>query len=98
MRRGVQLSPDAVRQLGRLRAADRSKLKEQIRLRLQDDDAAVENRNRFRLRRPVGEAVFELRVDPWRVFYRVDGSEVFVLLIGKKVREAVIIDGQRYVL
>ncbi len=69
-----------------------------MRTRLAKEDAAVEDRNRFRLRRPVGDAVFELRVDPWRVFYRIDGAVTRVLLIGKKVREAVVIGGKRYVL
>lgn len=67
-------------------------------MRLSEEDATLEDRNRFRLRRPVGEAAFELRVDPWRVFYRVTGGDVHLLHIGKKVREAIVIDGRKYVL
>jgi hypothetical protein len=69
-----------------------------MRVRLGEEDATHRDRNRFRLQRTVGEAAFELRVDPWRVFYRVEGDRVLVLLIGKKVREAIVIDGKRYVL
>lgn len=91
------MSPDAVRQIRRLRGADRAHLKEAMERRLGEQDATVEDRNRCRLRRPVGEAAFELRVEPWRVFYRVEGDPVRVLVVGKKVREAIVIDGKRYV-
>lgn len=96
MGRRVLLSPDAVRQLRRLRGADRALVEDAIRRRLGEEDATREDRNRFRLHRPLGEAAFELRADPWRVFYRVAVGEVRVLLIGKKVREAIIIDRKRY--
>lgn len=78
--------------------SDRARVEDSIRLRLGEEDARHEDRNRFRLQRAVGEAAFELRIDPWRVFYRVAADEVRVLLIGKKVREAIVIDGKRYVL
>jgi hypothetical protein len=45
---------------------------------LAQDDAAVENRNRFRLRRPSGQFEFELRGNELRVFYRVKGDRVLV--------------------
>jgi hypothetical protein len=81
-----------------MRGSDRAHVEDAIRRRLGEEDATVEDRNRFRLDRPVGEAASELRSDPWRVFYRVASNEVRVLLIGKKVRESIVIDGKKYVL
>jgi hypothetical protein len=53
-RRTVKLGPEAVRQFKALRAAERSRLKTAIQAALGEDDATVENKNRFRLRRPSG--------------------------------------------
>lgn len=49
---------------------------------LGEDDATVEARNRFRLRRPSEFADFEFRVDDLRVFYRLAADQVQVVLIG----------------
>ena len=65
---------------------------------LRDDDAMTETRNRFRLRRPSPVAEFELRVEDWRVFYRVVGDEVQVVMIGRKPRNVLIVDGKRFIL
>jgi len=65
---------------------------------LSQDDATVETRNRFRLRRPSDLADFELRVDDLRVFYRVAGDQVNVVLIGKKQANHLIIGGKRFTL
>lgn len=81
-----------------MRGSDRARVEDAIWRRLGEEDATQEDRNRFRLHRPIGEAAFELRSDPWRVFYRVTSDEVRVLLIGKKVRESIVIDGKKHVL
>ena len=65
---------------------------------LANADAMVETRNRFRLRRPSPFADFELRVQDWRIFYRVVQEEVRVGLIGRKRGNALIVDGRRFVL
>jgi mRNA-degrading endonuclease RelE of RelBE toxin-antitoxin system len=91
-------SPDASRQFRKLRASARARLAEAIRLRLENEDATLEDRNRFRLRRPSPWASYELRVEAWRVFYRVRNGRVEVLLIGKKRGEKLIIDGKEFVL
>ena len=65
---------------------------------LANDDALVETRSRFRLRRPSDAAEFELRIGDVRAFYRVAGTEVRVVLIGRKRRNNVVIDGKRFVL
>ena len=63
-----------------------------------EDDATVEARNRFRLRRLSEFADFELRVDDLPVFYRVAGERVEVVLIGRKKGNHLVIDGKRFTL
>jgi hypothetical protein len=50
------------------------------------------------LRRPSEFADFELRVDDLRVFYRVAGERVEVVLIGRKKGNHLVIDGKRFTL
>ena len=97
-KRRVVLSPDAVRQLGTLRAHDRRLVKDQIRAQLAESDATQETRNRFRLRRPSRFADYELRIRDWRVFYRVTDEAVQVVLVGRKSGNSLIIDRKRFIL
>jgi len=92
----VVLSPAAVRQYKRLPAAARSLLRKEMHEKLAVDDPTEENRNRFRLRRVSPHADYELRVDPWRVFYRVQGELVVVELIGRKRGNLLLIDGKEF--
>lgn len=98
MNRAIVLAPDALRQFRKMRAKDRSRLRDAMLATLGEDDATVEARNRFRLRRPSEFADFELRVDDLRVFYRVAGAQVQVVLIGRKKGTHLIIDGKRFTL
>jgi mRNA-degrading endonuclease RelE of RelBE toxin-antitoxin system len=92
----VVLSPAAVRQYNKLPAAGRSLLKKVMRERLAVEDPTEENHNRFRLRRLSPHADFELRVDPWRVFYRVLEDRVIVELIGRKRGNVLLIEGKEF--
>lgn len=92
----VVFSPAALRQYKRLPAAARSLLKKEIREELGLQDPMVETRNRFRLRRLSPHADFELRVEPWRVFYRVQEELVIVELIGLKKGNVLLIDGKEF--
>lgn len=92
----VVLSPAAVRQYNRLPAAARRLLKKEIRERLALEDPTQENRNRFRLRRLSPHADFELRVEPWRAFYRVREGLVIVELIGRKRGNVLLIEGKEF--
>lgn len=92
----VVLSPAAVRQYNRLPAAARRLLKKEIRERLALEDPTQENRNRFRLLRLSPHADFELRVEPWRVFYRVREGLVIVELIGRKRGNVLLIEGKEF--
>jgi mRNA-degrading endonuclease RelE of RelBE toxin-antitoxin system len=97
-RRAVTIGPDAVRQFKALSAGDRSRLKAAMQAALGEDDATVENKNRFRLRRPSGQSEFEFRDGDLRVFYRVEGDQVFVDAIGRKRGNQLVIGGRRVVL
>jgi hypothetical protein len=94
--RTILLSPNAVRQFNRLIAKDRARFREALRAALAEDDATVETRNRFRLRRPTPRAEFELRAGDLRAFYRVERSEVRITVIGKKIRNVLIVEGRRF--
>jgi len=50
------------------------------------------------LRRPSAYAEFELRVEPWRVFYRVSGRTVEVVLVGEKAGNKLLIEGEEFIL
>jgi hypothetical protein len=52
---------------------------------LGEEDATVENTNPFRLRRPSGQVELEFCRGDLRVFYRVEGAQVLVDAIGRKV-------------
>lgn len=80
----VVLSPAALRQFKRLPASARSLLKKAMDERLGTQDPTQEDRNRFRLKRVSPHADFELRVETWRVYYRVEQTRVVVELIGRK--------------
>ena len=62
------------------------------------DDAAVQTRDRFRLRRASDFADFELRVENLRVYYRIAGDQVRVVLIGRKQGNRLVIDGKGFTL
>ena len=96
--REVLLSPDANRQLGKLKAYHRGLLREAMVNQLEESDATQETRNRFRLRRPSIFADYGLRVQDLRVFYRVSGNQVLVALIGRKRGNELLIEGRRFVL
>ena len=67
-----------------------------VRERLANQDPAEETRNRFRLRRISEYADYELRVDPWRVFYRVHNERVTVELIGQKRSNILVIEEKEF--
>jgi mRNA-degrading endonuclease RelE of RelBE toxin-antitoxin system len=91
-------SPAALRQYKRLSARVRALLKQTIYERLVQEDPAREDRNRFRLRRASAFADFELRVQQWRVFYRVQESVVIVELIGRKEGNSLFVEGKEFIL
>ena len=61
-----------------------------------EQDPTEETRNRFRLRRISEHADYELRVDPWCVFYRVQDTTVIVELIGEKKGSVLLIGRKEF--
>jgi len=84
MVRPVVLSEAAVRQFRALPKAHQRAVKNGIRVHLEENDAAAETRNKFRLRRPSPHADYELRLGDVRGFYRVRDEIIEVVLIGEK--------------
>lgn len=92
------LSDTAIQQLMRIQKDERTFIKEGIRKHLVQSDPLETTRNKFRLRRPSEYAEYELRLDPRRVFYRVQRSVVEVVLIGEKRGGKLFIGGEEFVL
>jgi mRNA-degrading endonuclease RelE of RelBE toxin-antitoxin system len=95
-------SPDARRQLLKLRAFDQRRLVRAILEHLVDGDTRAQTRDKFRLD-PAGEtADYELRVGNLRALYRVEEAEdqprVIVAIIGEKRRNKLIVEGEEFVL
>ena len=97
-KRAVKLGPDAVRQFKALKAAERAQLKAAMLAALGADDAAVENQNRLRLRRPSGQFEFEFRDGDLRVFYRIGDDQVLIDAIGRKRGNQLFISGKKMTL
>ena len=97
-KRALKLGPDAVRQFKALKPAERARLKAAMLAALGDDDAAVENQNRFRLRRPSGRFEFEFRDGDLRVLYRVEDDQVLVDPIGRQRGNQLFIGGTKVIL
>ena len=94
----VVLSETAVRQLTRIPKDKRAFIKAGIRKHLVESDPRQSTRNKFRLRRASEHAEYELRLDPWRVFYRVNPMIVEIVLIGEKRGNALFIGGEEFAL
>ena len=92
----VRLSADALRQFRKLSAGARKLLKTAMVERLEQQDPTQADRNRFLLRRPSPYAAYELRVEHWRVFYRVIEKDVQVTLIGRKDGNRLIVEGMEF--
>ena len=92
--RRVFFSEEALRHYTRLRKTDRTFVKEGIREHLALADPAQTSRNKFRLRRASEFAEFELRLERWRVFYRLNEDRVEVTMIGEKKRNQLLIAGE----
>lgn len=90
-------SPDAVRQLTKLRTYDQRLVLDGVQRHLVHARPTETSRNKFRLRRESQWADFELRLGDIRVFYRVDQSNlVTITLIGVKKGNALIIEGEEF--
>ena len=88
----IQLSPAARAHFANLPRHRQRPVADAIRQQLAGEPT-IESRNRFPMR-PNDLATWELRVDPERVYYDVEGDLVRVQAIGSKRGNRVIIGGQ----
>lgn len=95
-RRDPIFSPDAVRQLKKLRAFDQRAILDGVRQHLVEGDPAEKTRNKFRLRRMSEVADYELRLGELRVFYRITIHEVIVTVIGVKKSGKLLVEGKEF--
>jgi mRNA-degrading endonuclease RelE of RelBE toxin-antitoxin system len=90
----ITITEDADRQLQELPARDRRLLKSAILARLQHQPTIL-TRAVKRLR-PNPLAEFELRAGDLRVLYNVEGAEVVVLIVGRKIGNRLIVEGEEF--
>jgi mRNA-degrading endonuclease RelE of RelBE toxin-antitoxin system len=91
----IILSPEAIDHLSALPAHHRRILLDAIDTHLANEPTMITRRRK--LLRPNPLASWELRVDQFRVYYQVEsahkGQFVYVIAVGKKIRNRVIIGG-----
>jgi len=83
MRFEILLAPEAVEDLRRLKANERSAVKEALETHLRHDPTKT-SRSRIKRLRGMARPQYRLRVEEVRVFYDVSGSVVQVLAIVPK--------------
>jgi mRNA interferase RelE/StbE len=83
MRYEIVLSPEAVSDLRSLRASERKAIKEALEVHLRHEPAKT-SMARIKRLRALSRPQFRLRVEDFRVFYDVVGTEVLVLAIVSK--------------
>ncbi len=83
MRYEILVAPEAVEDLRRLSARDRSMVKEAIEIHLRYEPERV-SRSRIKKLRGITRPQYSLRVDEIRAFYDVTGRAVEVLAITPK--------------
>jgi mRNA-degrading endonuclease RelE of RelBE toxin-antitoxin system len=90
----IRIKPEAEAQLHALPARERRALEGAILSRLRDKPK-VPTKAIKRLR-PNALAEFELRVGDLRVLYNVEGNEVHLLIVGRKVGNKLIVEGEEF--
>lgn len=76
----VKLKPEAVSDLDRMRKYDATKVLDGIEEHLRFEPTK-ESRSRIKKLRGSPPADYRLRIEDWRVFYRVSGREVHILRV-----------------
>ena len=90
----ITITADAESQMKSLLARERRALETAILKRLQEKPTTP-TKSIKRLR-PNPFAEFELRVSDLRVLYNVEGKEVILLVVGRKVGSKLIVEGQDF--
>jgi mRNA-degrading endonuclease RelE of RelBE toxin-antitoxin system len=91
MMRRVLFKPQALEHLRWLPVRAQRVVTDGIRRHLAENDPTLETRHKFRLRRESPTADYKLRLGNLRVLYRVEDAAVFVVVIGTKRRNALVV-------
>jgi len=84
MRFEILLAPEAVEDLRRLKASERTAVKEALETHLRHEPTKT-SRSRIKRLRGVARPQYRLRVEEVRVFYDISGSTVEILAIVPKL-------------
>jgi mRNA-degrading endonuclease RelE of RelBE toxin-antitoxin system len=90
----ITITEDGERQLRALSARDRRIMEAAIWARLQHQPMSATNA--IKRLRPNPLAQFELRAGNLRALYNVEGGEVVVLIVGRKVGNKLIVEGEEF--
>ena len=88
----ITITEDADRQLASMPAREQRILEAAILSRLEHDPTRVTKA--IKRLRPNPFAEFELRAGDLRALYNVDGDEVVILLVGRKLGNNLIVEGE----
>jgi mRNA-degrading endonuclease RelE of RelBE toxin-antitoxin system len=94
----VLFKPQALERLRWLPVLQQRLVTDGARRHLIENDPRIETRNKFRLRRGSGVADYELRLGDLRVLYRIEGSTVFITVVGVNRGNTLIVKGEEFVL
>ena len=84
MRFEILLAPEAIEDLRKLKAGDRTAVKEALETHLRHEPTKT-SRSRIKRLRGVARPQYRLRVEEVRVFYDISGSTVEILAIVPKL-------------
>ena len=84
MRFEILLAPEAVEDLRRLKAGERTAIKEALETHLRHEPTKT-SRSRIKRLRGIARSQYRLRVEEVRVFYDISGSTVEILAIVPKL-------------
>lgn len=90
----ITIADDADRQFGALSAREQRILQAAIEARLEHQPTVVSKA--VKRLRPNPFAEFEPRASDLRVLYNVEGDEVIILMIGRKVGNKLIVEGEEF--
>ncbi len=90
----ITITEDADRQFRSLPAREQHILEAAIRTRLEHQPTALTNA--VKRLRPNPFAEYELRAGDLRALYNVEGDEVVILLVGRKVGSKLIVEGEEF--
>lgn len=90
----ITITEDGERQLRALPARDQRILEAAILSRL--EQLPTTPTKSIKRLRPNPLAEFELRAGDWRALYNVEGDEVVVLIVGRKVGNKLLVEGEEF--